>query len=120
MVLDLWHLHECAQQTRATICRRLLQVGATRLYVLAEQPRCPGCVAEVVDCGIDVVRQIALRLAQVGDLRLGPIQAGLEDGVQPPGVPDNRRAAIKESREADELSAIRTFRPVSMKLPYCR
>ena len=69
VVLHFRRLHERAQQPRAAVGRGLLQVRVAALHVLAEQLGGPLRLVEVRQRVVDVVRQVALGLAQVLDLR---------------------------------------------------
>src|SRR5581483_7590652 len=68
MELDLLGFYERSQRTRATIGRSLLQVRIPAFHILAQQSCSPLPFAEVIHRVIDIVGQIALRLAKILDL----------------------------------------------------
>src|SRR5690348_6924612 len=79
--LDFRGLDVSPEQPWAAVRGRLFEVGETRLYVLAQQLGGPCRVAEVLHRRIDVVRQVALGLTEVGDLRGLAIESRLEERV---------------------------------------
>src|SRR5664279_2086491 len=76
--LHFRRLDHSSQQSRATVGCCLLQLGETALHVVAQQLRGPCCTAEVGQCVVDVVGQVALCLAQVLDLCSLALQSSLE------------------------------------------
>src|SRR5271155_796468 len=80
--LHFLRLHKSTEQARAAVRRRFLQVSISALHIFAEQLCRPRGVAEILNRRVDVVRQIALRLAEVLDLRCVAVEAGLEDRMQ--------------------------------------
>src|SRR6185437_14296316 len=79
--LDFRSLHDGPEQARATVCGSLLQVGVASLHIVAQYLRRPLRLPEILECGVNVVRQVALRLAQVLDLRDFAVDAALKDRV---------------------------------------
>src|SRR6202162_3694816 len=79
VILHLGRLHEGSQQTRTAVCRRLLQISVAAFHVFTEKIGRPLCFAEVFESRVDVVRQVALGLAEVLDLRGIAVDAALED-----------------------------------------
>src|SRR5277367_3385000 len=82
MELHFLRLHKSTEQARAAVRRRFFQVSVAALHIFAKQLRCPRGVAEILNRRVDVVRQIALRLAEVLDLRRVAVETRLEDGMQ--------------------------------------
>ncbi len=75
MILDLRCLDEGPQLARAPVGGCLLEVSVARLDVLPQKLGRPFCAPEVLERGIDVVRQIPLGLSQIADLGGLPAQA---------------------------------------------
>src|SRR6266404_7483844 len=69
VVLHFRRFHECPKRARAAVRGSAFQVRETSLYIGAQQLGCPPRLFKVFERRIDVVRQIALRLAQVLDFR---------------------------------------------------
>ena len=65
VILHLLRLDEGPQETRAAVGGGLLQVGVAALDVLTEQLRRPVGGAEVIERSVDIVGQVAFRLAEV-------------------------------------------------------
>src|SRR6266511_801416 len=78
--LDLGALDPRAKQARASVGRSLLQISVLRDDLLAEERRGIFAAAEVVERGIDVIRQEALLRANAGSQRA--FQSGLQQGVE--------------------------------------
>ena len=71
-----------SQFARAAIRGSLLQVGITALHIVAKNLTDPLRIFEVLDCLLNVVRQVTARSAQVLYLGNGAVDAGLKDAVQ--------------------------------------
>src|SRR5271166_419278 len=82
VILDFRWFDEGAEVAGAAVRGSFLQVGVAALDVLAEQLGSPLCLLEVLEGGIDVVRQVAFGLAQILDFGGVAINAGFEDGIQ--------------------------------------
>src|SRR4051794_26774021 len=79
VILDFRYFDERSQATRATIGCGLLEVGIPSLYVFTEQAGIPGGVSEVLERGVNIVRQVTFRTTQVVDLGGLAVQTGFED-----------------------------------------
>ncbi len=75
-------LNESTKIACTAVGRGLLQIGKPSLHVRTEDLGDPLRALEVVDGCLDVIRQVALGLAQILDLRGGSVDAGFEDGVK--------------------------------------
>ena len=75
-------LDERSELARAAVGGGLLQIGKAALHIRAQNFGDPLRRLEVLDGRLNMVRQIALGLAQVLDLGRAAVDAGLEDGVQ--------------------------------------
>src|ERR1700729_3473249 len=75
VVLHLRRFHKRAQQPWAPIRGRLLQIRVSLFDVASQQRIGPLRSMEVLQCGVDVIRQEPLRLANILDLRRLPVEA---------------------------------------------
>src|SRR5271170_5388519 len=82
VILDLRSLHEGAKIARTAVRRRFLEVGIAALDVGADDFGDPLRLVEVIECGVDVVGQIAFGLAEIFDLGSFAVDACLEDGIK--------------------------------------
>ncbi len=102
------------EKPRAAVGRILLQLSVALLHVITQQLAGPLRGAEQVECRVDVVRQVAVCLAQVFNLRDLAVDAGLEDRVQNQvwirirryGANFDSRAALVADRNANHGTAI--------------
>ena len=67
MKLHFASLHDGTEEPWAAVSRTLLEIRIACFNAISEQFRSPLCIAKILNRRIDIVRQIALRLAQIGD-----------------------------------------------------
>ena len=72
VVLDFRSFDEGSQLTGTTVGCDLLQIGEATFHIVAEDLAGPFGGAEVGNRVVDVIGQVALCLAQVGDLLIHP------------------------------------------------
>src|SRR3984957_4690383 len=114
VILHLGRLHEGSQQTRTAVRRCLLQISIAAFYVFTQQICRPLCFAEVFESRVDVVRQVALGLPEVLDLRGIAVDAALEDrqhhqiwiGIRRHRTNFHTHALLVADRNADHRSTI--------------
>src|SRR6202790_4928471 len=82
MVLDFGGFYEGAEGTRATVGGTLFQIAVAAFYISAKKFGGPLRFAEIFQCDVNVVRQIAFGLAKVFDFGSFAIQAALENGIE--------------------------------------
>src|ERR1019366_3905514 len=100
VVLHFRGLDERSKLARRTISRGLLEIGKPALHIGAKNLADPARRFEVVDSLLNVIGQVALRLANVFNLRLGTIDAGLEDR-------EERQVRVRIRRDGAHFNAHR-------------
>jgi len=76
--LDLGDFHHSAQRARTAVRCAALQIRVAGLDVSSEERRGPFRLLEIFQRGIDIVREVALRRAQILDLG----DLAVEDGTK--------------------------------------
>src|ERR1700730_5957774 len=79
VILHLRSLHERPEEPWTAVSRSLLQVGIAPLDIIPKYLPGPLRRTEIVQCSVDVVRQVSLSLAQIVQLRRVAVQPGFEN-----------------------------------------